>query len=118
MARDENDDILPDQDAAKEFYAKYEPKEVLGRWSNLVIKNTLSLTCYKLWISLYVWYVYRGISSTVRRCVEKETGREYAAKIIDLSNEDNNTHTVRESTLSEVHILRLVAGHPYISEYL
>lgn len=31
MARDENDDILPDQDAAKEFYAKYEPKEVLGR---------------------------------------------------------------------------------------
>jgi len=31
MARDENDDVLPDQDAAKEFYAKYEPKEVLGR---------------------------------------------------------------------------------------
>jgi phosphorylase kinase gamma subunit len=30
MARDENDDTLPDQDAAKEFYAKYEPKEVLG----------------------------------------------------------------------------------------
>jgi len=58
---------------------------------------------------------YRGISSTVRRCVEKETGREYAAKNIDLSNEDTNTQTVRESTLSEVHILRLVAGHPYIS---
>lgn len=32
MARDENDDILPDHDAAKEFYAKYEPKEVLGRY--------------------------------------------------------------------------------------
>jgi phosphorylase kinase gamma subunit len=31
MARDETDDVLPDQDAAKEFYAKYEPKEVLGR---------------------------------------------------------------------------------------
>lgn len=31
MARDESDDTLPDQDAAKEFYAKYEPKEVLGR---------------------------------------------------------------------------------------
>lgn len=60
-------------------------------------------------------YFYRGISSTVRRCVEKETGREFAAKIIDLSNEDNNTQTVRESTLSEVNILRLVAGHPYIS---
>ena len=31
MARDESDDVLPDQDAAKEFYARYEPKEVLGR---------------------------------------------------------------------------------------
>lgn len=28
---DHNDDVLPDKDAAKEFYAKYEPKEVLGR---------------------------------------------------------------------------------------
>jgi len=87
MARDENDDVLPDQDAAKEFYAKYEPKEVLGR----------------------------GVSSTVRRCIEKETGREFAAKIIDLS-EDLNSNNIRESTLSEVNILRLVAGHPYIIE--
>ncbi len=27
-----DDDLLPDKDAAKEFYAKYEPKEVLGRY--------------------------------------------------------------------------------------
>jgi len=58
----------------------------------------------------------RGISSTVRRCIEKETGREFAAKIIDLSA-DIDSHTVRESTLSEVNILRLVAGHPYISNH-
>ena len=31
MARDETDDVLPDKDAAREFYAKYEPKEILGR---------------------------------------------------------------------------------------
>lgn len=31
MARDETDDTLPDKDVAKEFYAKYEPKEILGR---------------------------------------------------------------------------------------
>jgi hypothetical protein len=30
MAKDEVDD-LPDTDAAKGFYAKYEPKEILGR---------------------------------------------------------------------------------------
>lgn len=28
---DEEDDVLPDKDAAKGFYAKYEPKEILGR---------------------------------------------------------------------------------------
>lgn len=32
MAKEEDDDNLPDKDAAKEFYAKYEPKEIIGRW--------------------------------------------------------------------------------------
>jgi hypothetical protein len=31
MASDETDDVLPDKDVAKEFYAKYEHKEILGR---------------------------------------------------------------------------------------
>lgn len=31
MAKEEDDDNLPDKDAAKEFYAKYEPKEIIGR---------------------------------------------------------------------------------------
>ncbi|KAK9308515.1 hypothetical protein QLX08_001507 [Tetragonisca angustula] len=89
MAKDEGDDLLPDKDAAKGFYAKYEPKEILGR----------------------------GISSTVRRCIEKETGTEYAAKIIDISNETNDDgHTMKDATLQEVQILRRVAGHPYIIE--
>ncbi|PNF28953.1 Phosphorylase b kinase gamma catalytic chain, skeletal muscle/heart isoform [Cryptotermes secundus] len=92
MAKDEMDDLLPDKDAAKGFYAKYEPKEILGR----------------------------GISSTVRRCIEKETGIEYAAKIIDLSNDSNDAgvggKTMLEATIEEVHILRMVAGHPYIIE--
>ncbi|XP_011865880.1 PREDICTED: phosphorylase b kinase gamma catalytic chain, skeletal muscle/heart isoform isoform X2 [Vollenhovia emeryi] len=89
MAKDEGDDVLPDKDAAKGFYAKYEPKEILGR----------------------------GISSTVRRCIEKETGIEYAAKIIDISNETHEDgHTMKDATLQEVHILRRVAGHPYIIE--
>ncbi|CAH0713990.1 unnamed protein product, partial [Brenthis ino] len=91
MAKEEDDDNLPDKDAAKEFYAKYEPKEIIGR----------------------------GISSTVRRCVEKETGKEYAAKIIDLSQESQDgvdTHIMRDATRQEISILRMVAGHPYIIE--
>ncbi|KPI96008.1 Phosphorylase b kinase gamma catalytic chain, testis/liver isoform [Papilio xuthus] len=84
MAKEEDDDNLPDKDAAKEFYAKYEPKEIIGR----------------------------GISSTVRRCIEKETGHEFAAKIIDLSQESQDgvdTHTMRDATRQEIHILRMVA---------
>lgn len=39
MAKDEEDDLLPDKDAAKGFYAKYEPKEILGRYVFLFVSN-------------------------------------------------------------------------------
>lgn len=58
-------------------------------------------------------YYFRGVSSTVRRCVEKETGIEFAAKIIDLSNDPES----RETTNEEINILRMVIGHEYISKY-
>ncbi|XP_029721048.1 phosphorylase b kinase gamma catalytic chain, skeletal muscle/heart isoform isoform X3 [Aedes albopictus] len=89
MAKDEEDDLLPDKDAAKGFYAKYEPKEILGR----------------------------GISSTVRRCIEKETGKEFAAKIIDLGAiESGDSNHMLEATRQEIQILRQVMGHKYIIE--
>lgn len=68
----------------------------------------------------YFFLIYRGVSSTVRRCVEKETGREYAAKIIDVSAdlEDPQGLTLRQATLREISILKLVAGHPYISKLI
>lgn len=89
MAKDEEDDLLPDKDAAKGFYAKYEPKEILGR----------------------------GISSTVRRCIEKETGKEFAAKIIDLgAAESGDSNHMLEATRQEIQILRQVMGHKFISK--
>lgn len=45
---------------------------------------------------------------------EKETGQEFAAKIIDLS--DSSDEGVYEATKREIEVLRMVAGHPYISE--
>lgn len=60
----------------------------------------------------------RGISSTVRRCICKETGREFAAKIIDLGAEsgDVSSSQMLEATRQEIAILRQVMGHPYISK--
>lgn len=42
MAKDEGDDMLPDKDAAKGFYAKYEPKEILGRYVPDVLSGCVS----------------------------------------------------------------------------
>lgn len=63
-----------------------------------------------IWI--YFHYYFRGVSSTVRRCIEKETGEEFAAKIIDLSSDTES----RETTMEEINILRMVVGHQYISK--
>lgn len=62
----------------------------------------------------------RGISSTVRRCIEKETGKEFAAKIIDLGAEvgDASSQQMLDATRQEIAILRQVMGHPYISKFL
>ena len=63
--------------------------------------------------------IFSGISSVVRRCIDKETGKEYAAKIIDLgASEHNDCRQMLEATRQEINILRQVMGHPYISKYL
>lgn len=53
----------------------------------------------------------------MRRCIDKETGKEYAAKIIDLGASDaNDPKQMLEATRQEISILRQVMGHPYIIE--
>ncbi|XP_059162347.1 phosphorylase b kinase gamma catalytic chain, skeletal muscle/heart isoform-like isoform X2 [Physella acuta] len=61
----------------------------------------------------------KGISSTVRRVVEKTTGQEFAVKIIDISGEKGETAQVEQTkkdTYREIRILRMCAGHPNIIE--
>ena len=64
---------------------------------------------------------YRGVSSTVRRCVEKDTGTEFAVKIIDLTQEKDNEYQMEEfrtATRKEMNILRMCSQHPHISKLI
>jgi len=81
-------DTLPAKDIATAFYQKYEPREILGR----------------------------GVSSTVRRAVLKETGTSFAVKIIDVSQDlvDSDGLSLKDQTFREISILRMVAGHENI----
>ena len=93
MLLDNDDqDSLPPTDIATSFYQKYEPKEILGK----------------------------GVSSTVRRAISKETGESYAVKIIDVSQAhvDSDGLNLRQQTMREINILRTVAGHENIIELL
>lgn len=68
------------------------------------------------------------MSSTVRRCIEKSTGRQYAVKIIEVTDSemtdddrtslavDEELEELRKSTMKEVDILKVCAGQPHISK--
>ncbi|XP_055380546.1 phosphorylase b kinase gamma catalytic chain, liver/testis isoform-like [Condylostylus longicornis] len=84
MTKETDITTLQDKDSAKIFYSRYDPKEKLGS----------------------------GGSASVHRCIEKETGEEYAVKIIDLNDEDNDA----EDVCKEISNLRKVMGHPFIIE--
>ncbi|CAB3402236.1 unnamed protein product [Caenorhabditis bovis] len=86
---EDNDDIQFDNHEEQGFNAAYESKEVLGR----------------------------GLASTVRRCIEKGSGMQFAVKIVDISTEkqtESEAKRLLNETISEVEILRQLAGHPSI----
>lgn len=68
---------------AEAFYSDYEPLEILGR----------------------------GLSSVVRRCLNRETHDEYAVKIIDLLQEEAPTI---DEVQNEIDLLNELDGAPYV----
>ena len=94
MVTDMDTDLLPERDPNTAiFYQTYQPMEVLGR----------------------------GVSSVVRRMLYRKTGQSYAVKIIDVSRDwplDADGLNLREQTMREINILRLVGGHENVIELL
>lgn len=84
----ERDDGVLDTSLAVSFYTNYEVRDILGS----------------------------GASSTVRRCIERKSKRDFAVKIIDLNSGVDDPVTIHTEVMREVSILRRVAGHPNIIE--
>ena len=86
----DNDDIDKVQAAATEFKKKYEIKERLGK----------------------------GLSSVVYVCVDKHSGKEYAVKVMDVSEDHINAdgQNIVQQIHQEIRLLRLVEGHQFIIE--
>ena len=60
-------------------------------------------------------FIFRGISSVVRRCFHKATGKPYAVKIIDKLIDAGGVD-IEGTTRDEVTILLALQGHDNISE--
>ena len=72
-------------------------------------------------MDVFFLFYFRGVSSVVRKCTEKRTGKEYAVKIIDISGEKTDDYTAehtKRDTIREINILKLCTGHPNISKYI
>ena len=67
----------------------------------------MSSLCYT-----YQNYLRRGLSSTVRKCVSRDTGIEYAVKIIDKSQDE----AITESIANEMQVLGYLPEHKHISK--
>lgn len=55
----------------------------------------------------------------MRRCIEKDTGQEFAVKIIDISGEKSDIYEAdltKRDTVREINILKMCNGHDNISK--
>jgi hypothetical protein len=64
--------------------------------------------------------IHKGVlkKNTLKFCYFKETKCEYAVKIVDISTErqsEREAYRLKEETLSEVKLLKMLCGHPSIS---
>lgn len=60
-------------------------------------------------------FTHSGLSSVVRKCVDKASGQEYAVKIVDKLG-DHGDADIGKFTKNEADILAALSGHKNISK--
>lgn len=83
--------------------------------TSLFIPLDYQLAHFKLNKTKYNLNFFRGISSVVRRCFHKATGKPYAVKIIDKLSDAGGVD-IETTTRDEVNILLALQGHRNISK--
>uniref|UniRef100_A0A0N4ZVD0 phosphorylase kinase n=1 Tax=Parastrongyloides trichosuri TaxID=131310 RepID=A0A0N4ZVD0_PARTI len=82
---------------------------------NIIVEHENGFNCYYEALDI----LGTGLASTVRKCIEKSSGIEYAVKIVDISTEKQTAYEaarLKEETLSEIEILKLCSDHESIIE--
>lgn len=95
-------------------------KYVCYVYSAISIYNLIEQINSKWTLSEAYSTLFSGLSSVVRRCINKETGKEFAVKIIDRYSEKGKVMKGRDEeqqVRTEIETLSKVAGHPNISMY-
>jgi serine/threonine protein kinase len=81
---------------------------------HITVIYTCTLNFCNSSITVYDFQNYhRGLSSTVRKCVSRDSGIEYAVKIIDKSQDE----AITESIAAEMQVLSYLPEHKHISKF-
>ena len=98
--QDYKDEMFDLEGDGAKFVDKYDMGEELGRLDSILVTNCI----LRVHVPFLLLFDYRGAFSTVKNCVHKATGTNWAVKLIDKQNVGQDMSRLR----IEIDILRKV----------